>query len=104
MKKAVGTKKINSSCTSRIKLTMKQDSSVLMNFVKMNYGHDFEIQHLRIPKEERVNIARKLTAGVNAISVDMYVKECFKSKSNPVLYYKPQNIEDNNNTTQYIWR
>ncbi|VEN50968.1 unnamed protein product, partial [Callosobruchus maculatus] len=40
-----------------------------MNFVKMHYGHDFEIQHLRIPKEERVNIARKLTAGVSMTKI-----------------------------------
>jgi len=32
---------------------------------------------------------------LDAISVDMYVKECCQSENNPILFYKQQNVEDN---------
>ncbi|CAG9828164.1 unnamed protein product, partial [Diabrotica balteata] len=140
--KICGFKKIGFSCSSQIKLIINKNSSVSMTFLKTHYGHDFDIKHLRLPKEDKINIAQKLTLGINmtkildtyrenfdeqklkradlltrkdirnikssynihlqegvrpsedAISVDMYVKECNLSDSNPVIFYKPQNTKD----------
>lgn len=66
MKKCQGSKKINASCTSQIKLIKNENnSSVKMTFYKTNYGHDVDIQHLSLPKDERANIAQKLNSSIS---------------------------------------
>lgn len=66
MKKIQGSKKINHSCISQIKVIIdKSISSVTVFFCKTHYGHDIEIKYLSLPKDERANIAQKLVLGVN---------------------------------------
>jgi len=60
-----GSKKINLSCTSQIKVIKSiSDSSVVSTIFKNHYGHDIALQHLKIPGTERVSIAQKLANGV----------------------------------------
>lgn len=66
LSKLQGSSKLNRGCTSKIKvITNKENSSVTAIYFKTHYGHNFDVQHLRIPKIEKANIAQKLASGIN---------------------------------------
>lgn len=63
--KVQGSKKINFNCTSQIKIEVnKLNRSVFIKFYKTHYGHSIDLQHLKIPKTDRMTIAQKLASGV----------------------------------------
>lgn len=141
--KLTGSCKLNRSCTSEIKVVSNKSTlKVSATFLKSHYGHDSEIQHLRLPKTEKADIAQKLASGISisqilsmnrdnfnpenlnrtnllrrsdihnikrsfnieiyegvrhtedAVSVDMFVQECSNLESNPIIFYKPQGVEN----------
>ncbi|CAH1236533.1 unnamed protein product [Diabrotica balteata] len=62
--KSQGSCKIGSKCTSQIILTHSTDGRYCVIYHKTHYGHAFEVQHIRIPKQTRIDIATKLTHGI----------------------------------------
>lgn len=64
--KTQGNCKINKSCTSQIVVTKNiETDSYSVVFFKTHYGHALQLEHLRVPLEDRKNIAVKLAAGVS---------------------------------------
>ncbi|KAL1510064.1 hypothetical protein ABEB36_004719 [Hypothenemus hampei] len=61
--KSQGSCKMNVLCTSEIKV-IKENGKILVEYQKCHYGHDLEIQHIRLPKSEKQNIASKLVSGI----------------------------------------
>ncbi|XP_074037973.1 uncharacterized protein [Leptinotarsa decemlineata] len=61
--KSQGSCKINSSCTSEIKV-VEENNKILIEWQKVHYGHNLDIQYIRLPKTEKQNIATKITNGV----------------------------------------
>ncbi|KAJ8974595.1 hypothetical protein NQ317_017888, partial [Molorchus minor] len=61
--KSQGSCKISSSCTSEIKV-IKENNKILVEWQKIHYGHKLDIQHIRLPKREKQNIATKIINGV----------------------------------------
>ena len=60
-----GSCKIEHNCTASITATISNDSSVSAEVVLTHYGHDKEIQHLRLPKGKRDEIAVKIKQAVS---------------------------------------
>lgn len=64
--KSQGSAKINKSCTSQIKAKInKAKNTVNVQYWKTHYGHDYDLQHIRLSKMEKANIAHKLSTGVS---------------------------------------
>ncbi|KAJ8932511.1 hypothetical protein NQ314_014603 [Rhamnusium bicolor] len=60
--------KMGSCCTSQIKLVKKNDG-LTIKWVKTHYGHTTDLQHIRIPKEDRQIVASKLVNGVTLMRI-----------------------------------
>lgn len=67
--KTQGSCKINSACTSKIKLLKNINGSFSAIWNKTHYGHSAEVQHLRISKQQRSSIASKLINGVSVTKI-----------------------------------
>lgn len=53
-------------CTSHIVLKVDNiTNAVKMKYSKTHYGHDMQLQHVRIPENARNNVAGKLLLGVS---------------------------------------
>lgn len=63
MKKVQESRKINSACTSQIKVIINKNN-ILATFYKTHYGHKNDIKHLPLQKCERASIANKLSSGI----------------------------------------
>lgn len=70
--KSQGSCKMESKCTSQIILTIENNGQFCCIYHKTHYGHNINLQHVRIPKGDRMDIAAKLTSGV---SVTRQVKQ-----------------------------
>lgn len=65
MLKSQGSCKVDSSCTSQIKLISNNNNSDLhIQWQKTHYGHSMDLQHIRLLKQDRQVIASKLINGV----------------------------------------
>lgn len=64
--KSQGSSKMNTHCTSQIIVTKNENAECLMQYYKNHYGHGQDIQHLRLSKATRENIASKLIMGVTS--------------------------------------
>lgn len=62
--KCQGSCKIGFMCTSEIIITTRTDGRYDVIYYKTHYGHELEIQHIHIPKQERSKIAAKLASGI----------------------------------------
>lgn len=60
--KSQGSCKLNRSCTSSIKVL--HGNFFFTTWVKTHYGHSQELQHIRLPKDDRATVASKLMIGV----------------------------------------
>lgn len=38
-----------------------------VDYFKTHYGHDLEVQHIRIPREDRIDISARLSSGVPVV-------------------------------------
>jgi len=63
--KSQGSCKLNFNCTSTITCKIFTNNEHHIEFVKTHYGHECEIQHLKLSKCNTVQIASKLAAGVS---------------------------------------
>jgi len=63
--KSQGTCKLNFNCTSTIKCRVLNNCKHEVEFIKTHYGHQCDIQHLKISNTNSVEIASKLVAGVS---------------------------------------
>ncbi|KAH1021695.1 hypothetical protein HUJ04_011178 [Dendroctonus ponderosae] len=132
--------KLNRNCTSFIR--MIQAKNILVTWLKTHYGHKSELQHLRLPQQDKAMVASKLILGVpasrildsyrekinekdlnredlitrkdiqnikeayhinisegvkhdnDAISVDLWVKQCNQEECSCILFYKQQGVEE----------
>lgn len=62
--KSQGSCKMNSACTSQLRLLINHGKQFYVRFQKTHYGHNLDLKHLRISKEDKDIIASKLVAGV----------------------------------------
>ncbi|CAG9814036.1 unnamed protein product [Phaedon cochleariae] len=108
--KIQGSCKLNSRCTSMIKL-MEGTNKLSVTWVKTHYGHTTELEHLRISKTEKSIIASKLFSGVppsrildsyrNNIDEDDPYRENFITRKdilnikNSLKKTKPSNLQEN---------
>nr|CAH7768359.1 unnamed protein product [Callosobruchus chinensis] len=65
MKQKRSSKKMSMPCTSAIELVETKSNGLKIKFYKTHYGHDFQIQHLHLLKEERIYVAQKLIDGLS---------------------------------------
>lgn len=64
--KKQGSCKINRMCTSQIIISQNTKvNGITAQYFPTHYGHELDIQHVRIPKLERENIAAKLKLGTS---------------------------------------
>uniref|UniRef100_A0AAR5PX74 DDE-1 domain-containing protein n=1 Tax=Dendroctonus ponderosae TaxID=77166 RepID=A0AAR5PX74_DENPD len=121
---------------------MIQAKNILVTWLKTHYGHKSELQHLRLPQQDKAMVASKLILGVpasrildsyrekinekdlnredlitrkdiqnikeayhinisegvkhdnDAISVDLWVKQCNQEECSCILFYKQQGVEE----------
>lgn len=62
--KKQGSRKINGRCPASMNVTIKEDSTYDVRFIKTHVGHDFDLKHLDLSEKDRDLIIRKLTSGV----------------------------------------
>ncbi|XP_072392298.1 uncharacterized protein [Diabrotica undecimpunctata] len=118
--KCQGSCKLNRNCTSQIIITLVIETGFCsMSYFKTHYGHEEDMQHMRLSKLKRESVASKLIAGVSvsqmdinnvmrsyniglkdgcrhkqdAVSVELWIQEMSGTENNPVVFYKPQNSE-----------
>ena len=58
--KSSGTCKIDKNCTATFKVLESSDGSITVEVNHTHYGHQIEVQHLKISKRHRQEIAAKL--------------------------------------------
>lgn len=63
--KSQGSCKLPFLCTSQIIVKVENASTFKVTWYKSHYKHNEEIEHVRIPKTEKQNVANKLVAGVS---------------------------------------
>lgn len=63
--KSQGSCKLSYSCISQMTITIRDDTTVLMKRCKSHYGHQADLQHLRINIDDQLVIASKLISGVS---------------------------------------
>ncbi|KAJ8969759.1 hypothetical protein NQ314_001596 [Rhamnusium bicolor] len=56
--------KLNKSCVIYIKLVKENGKEIVAVWQKTHYGHENEIQHIRLNRADRNAVASKLAAGV----------------------------------------
>ncbi|KAJ8929623.1 hypothetical protein NQ314_017665 [Rhamnusium bicolor] len=62
--KSQGSCKLNKSCISYIKLVKENGKEIVAVWQKKHYGHENEIQHIRLSRADRNAVASKLAACV----------------------------------------
>ena len=62
--KSSGTSKIENNCTSTLRVITKEDSKVEVTVCYTHYGHGVHLEHIRLTKPQRHEIAAKLWKGV----------------------------------------
>lgn len=62
--KKQGSRKINGRCPAALNVTVKEDLSYDVRFVKTHVGHTFELEHLDLSDKDRELIVQKLISGV----------------------------------------
>ena len=60
-----GSCKIERNCTATMTVTIFPDKSVKADAILTHYGHQKELQHIRISKRKRQEVAAKLKQGVS---------------------------------------
>lgn len=60
-----GSCKIDRNCTASMTVTILADKSLKVNAILTHYGQEKELQHLRITKRKRQEVAAKLKQGVS---------------------------------------
>lgn len=60
--------KIEKNCTATMKV-VQADNGVSVNVCYTHYGHEIELQHVRLTKKERSEIAAKLQMGISAHNI-----------------------------------
>ncbi|VEN60288.1 unnamed protein product [Callosobruchus maculatus] len=61
--------KIGTQCTSGIKFVETKCNGIKIKFYKTHYGHDFQVQHLHLRKEEKMYVAQKLIDGLSPTEI-----------------------------------
>ena len=59
-----GTCKIARNCTSTLVVTYVDDGAITVDVRYTHYGHEKELQHIRLAKEKRQEVAAKIQQGV----------------------------------------
>ncbi|CAG9764310.1 unnamed protein product [Ceutorhynchus assimilis] len=59
-----GSKKINGFCPSSIHLVVESDGNCSAKYIKNHIGHDGELTHMTLTKEEKDNLANKIAQNV----------------------------------------
>jgi hypothetical protein len=63
--KSQSTSKLDTYCTASIKIaTDKQTKEVNAEICSTHYGHDIDLEHLRLPETVRLSVAAQLHQGV----------------------------------------
>lgn len=62
--KKQGSRKINGRCPASINVTIAEDSTHHVRFIKTHVGHDFSLKHLDLSEKDRDLIINKLAAGL----------------------------------------
>ena len=62
--KSQGSCKLNSHCTASLTVRKTVEGTVEVEICSTHYKHTVSLEHLRIPKSKRIEIAKKLSDGV----------------------------------------
>ncbi|KAJ8909948.1 hypothetical protein NQ315_004015 [Exocentrus adspersus] len=78
LQKSQGSQKIGMICTSHIIIKINNSTStVKMTYFKTHYGHNIQLQHVRIPESSRNIIASKLALGVSTTNIITPIRNSF---------------------------
>ncbi|EFA09886.1 hypothetical protein TcasGA2_TC012035 [Tribolium castaneum] len=66
--------KLNRGCTSQIIVNKSHDGTLSVNYFKTHYGHEVDLEHVKLSKQDRCSIASKLLLGLPVSSVLHSVK------------------------------
>ncbi|XP_044266575.1 uncharacterized protein LOC123012605 [Tribolium madens] len=67
--------KLNRGCTSQIIVNKSHDGTLSVNYFKNHYGHEVDLEHVKLSKQDRGSIATKLLLGLPVTSVLHSVKK-----------------------------
>lgn len=63
--KSQGLSALNHHCISQMKVTKATTGKIIVRWDATHYGHEIQLQHIRIPKKVRHIIASKLISGAS---------------------------------------
>ncbi|KAL1513099.1 hypothetical protein ABEB36_002564 [Hypothenemus hampei] len=84
---------MNVLCTSEIKL-IKENGKILVEYQKCHYGHALEIQHIRLPKSEKQNIASKLVSEITPQRILQSTRDNIEKDSKRIDLLKMKDLEN----------
>ncbi|XP_050506252.1 uncharacterized protein LOC126884365 [Diabrotica virgifera virgifera] len=68
--KTKGSRKINGICPSRLKVCiLPENGNVKINFIQTHIGHDNDLGHLNITKNEKIEIASKIASKIPLVCI-----------------------------------
>ncbi|XP_050498322.1 uncharacterized protein LOC126879297 [Diabrotica virgifera virgifera] len=68
--KTKGSRKINGICPSQLKVCiLPENGNVKINFIQTHIGHDNDLGHLNITKNEKIEIASKIASKIPLVSI-----------------------------------
>lgn len=73
--KTQGSRKIKSVCPSEIKVILLQNGTVNVNFIEIHIGHNNDLGHVNISKNEKMEIASNIASKIPLASILDDVRE-----------------------------
>ncbi|KAJ8932895.1 hypothetical protein NQ314_014376 [Rhamnusium bicolor] len=89
-----GSCKLNKSCISYIKLVKENGKEIVAVWQKTHYGHENEIQHIRLSRADRNAVASKLAAGVPKARILGEIRDSIGNQLKRVDLITKQDLEN----------
>lgn len=86
--------KLNHGCTSQIIVNKSHNGSVSINYFKTHYGHEINLEHVKLSKQDRGAVASKLLLGLPVSSVLHSVKKSNGSNLKRINFLARKDIQN----------
>ena len=100
--KKQGSRKINGRCPAAMNVTVNENSSYDVRFVKTHVGHNFELKHLDLSDKDRELIVQKLASGVTKRDIIKQIRSAAEQHHQGNASISPASSASNAATIQPI--
>lgn len=96
--KKQGSRKINGRCPASMNVTVNEDLSYDVRFVKTHVGHNFDVKHLDLSLKDRDLIVQKLEAGITKREIIKQLRSSIEHHATATASISPDSSVSANET------